>query len=186
MKVLLVDNYDSFVYNLYQYLGELGAEVIVKRNDEITIEGVKKIKPDKIVLSPGPGNPTNEKDFGVCKQILEEMNVPILGVCLGHQGIIAHFGGNVVRAERVMHGKTSIIKHNGKGIFKGIQNNIEVMRYHSLVGKNIPDCLEITAQGDDEVMAVQHKTLPIYGVQFHPESIKTEKGKKMLKNFLSI
>ena len=186
MKVLLIDNYDSFVYNLYQYLGELGADVIVKRNDQISIEEIEQMKPDKIVLSPGPGNPINEKDFGICKQVLEKIRVPILGVCLGHQGIIAHFGGKIERAKRIMHGKTSIIFHTGKGIFKGVQNNIEVMRYHSLVGTNIPNCLEITAEGDGEIMGVQHKTLPIYGVQFHPESIKTEKGKEILKNFLNL
>jgi anthranilate synthase component 2 len=187
MKVLLIDNYDSFVYNLYQYLGELGAEIIVKRNDKITIEEIKQMEPDRIVLSPGPGNPENEKDFGICKQILNKMKVPILGVCLGHQGIISHFGGKIVRAEKPMHGKTSVIKHNGKGIFSGVNNPLTVMRYHSLLGTEIPDCLEITAETEaGEVMAVQHKHLPIYGVQFHPESIMTEDGKKILENFLEI
>ncbi|MFH2106637.1 MAG: aminodeoxychorismate/anthranilate synthase component II [Candidatus Micrarchaeota archaeon] len=187
MQVLLIDNYDSFVYNLYQCLGELGAEVIVKRNNEITIGEVKQMKPDKIVLSPGPGNPENEKDFGICKQILNEMNAPILGVCLGHQGIISHFEGKIIRAERPMHGKTSLIRHNENGIFAGMENPLNVMRYHSLLGTKIPDCLEITAETEEkEVMAIKHKQLPIYGVQFHPESIKTEKGKKILENFLKM
>lgn len=185
MKILIIDNYDSFVYNLYQYLGELGAGVIVKRNDKITIKEILELNPDKIVLSPGPGNPENDNDFGICKEILRKISVPILGVCLGHQGIIAHFGGKIVRAKRTMHGKTSIIRHTKEGLFKGVRDKIQVMRYHSLIGIQIPDCLEVTATTEEgEVMAVKHKKLPIYGVQFHPESIKTEEGKKIIKNFI--
>ncbi|MBI5227000.1 aminodeoxychorismate/anthranilate synthase component II [Candidatus Micrarchaeota archaeon] len=186
--IVIIDNYDSFVYNLAQYFGDLGVEVKVFRNDKITIDELKKLGPEKIVLSPGPGNPTNKKDFGVCSEILEQMqNVPILGVCLGHQGIIARFGGKVVK-NRPMHGKTSQIKHDGLGIFSSIKNPMIVMRYHSLVGTEIPKCLEITARSMDDncVMAVQHKSLPIYGVQFHPESIMTENGKQILKNFLRV
>ena len=185
--IIIIDNYDSFVYNLAQYFGELGGEVKVVRNDMITLSELKKLAPEKIVLSPGPGNPTNKKDFGVCSEILEQMqNTPILGVCLGHQGIIAHCGGKIIK-NKPMHGKTSKITHNGKGIFKGIMETpITVMRYHSLVGTQIPECLEVTATSLDynSVMAVQHKSLPIYGVQFHPESIMTEQGKSILANFL--
>ncbi len=186
--ILLIDNYDSFTYNLYQYLGGLGADVAVKRNDEVTIGEVKELAPERIVLSPGPGHPGNAKDFGVCKDILAQMqDTPILGVCLGHQGIILHFGGKVVKNEP-MHGKTSEVKHDGNGIFKGIKNPLRVMRYHSLVGIDIPDCLEVAARStdDNQVMAVRHKSLPIHGVQFHPESIMTEDGKKMLQNFLEL
>ncbi|MBI5223754.1 aminodeoxychorismate/anthranilate synthase component II [Candidatus Micrarchaeota archaeon] len=189
--ILIIDNYDSFVYNLAQYFGELGQQVKVVRNDSITIEEIQKIKPQKIVLSPGPGSPIVAKDFGVCKMILEkskETGVPILGVCLGHQGIIAHFGGNVVKASKPLHGKTSEIETNQRGIFKDLPKKFRVMRYHSLVGTEIPDCLEVTAKSLDDgaVMAVQHKTLPIYGVQFHPESIMSEHGLGMLSNFLKV
>ena len=186
--ILLIDNYDSFTYNLYQCLGGLGADIVVKRNDAITIAEAKGLAPEKIVLSPGPGHPGNAKDFGVCEDILSQMQgTPILGVCLGHQGIILHFGGRVVK-NRPMHGKTSNVEHDGKGIFKGIKNPISVMRYHSLVGVDIPECLEVAARSTDDgqVMAVRHKSLPIHGVQFHPESIMTEEGKKMLQNFLEI
>lgn len=187
--ILIIDNYDSFVYNLYQYFGELGAEPLVVRNDKIPIAEVKRLAPEKIVLSPGPGNPANRKDFGVCMDILSEMqSTPILGVCLGHQGIIAHFGGKVVRSAKPMHGKTSEINHDGSGLFKGVKNPLRAMRYHSLVGTGIPDCLEVAARSQDDgaVMAVRHKTLKIYGVQFHPESIMTEDGKKIMENFLGV
>ena len=186
--MLLIDNYDSFTYNLYQCLGSLGADVMVRRNDAITVEEAKALAPEKIVLSPGPGHPANAKDFGVCCNILSQMqDTPILGVCLGHQGIILHFGGKVVK-NTPMHGKTSEIEHDGKGIFRGIKNPVSVMRYHSLVGTDIPDCLEVAARSmdDGQVMAVRHKSLPIHGVQFHPESIMTEDGGKMLRNFLEL
>ncbi len=186
--ILLIDNYDSFTYNLCNLLSEIGGKVKVVRNDAISVAGVKKLAPKKIVLSPGPGNPANARDFGVCKGILEELEeTPILGVCLGHQGIILHFGGKVVK-NRPMHGKTSEITHNGKGLFEGVPSPMRVMRYHSLVGVDLPDCLAVTATSadDKQVMAVQHRELPIYGVQFHPESIMTENGKKILENFLKI
>jgi anthranilate synthase component II len=187
--ILIIDNYDSFVYNLYQYLGDLGAKPAVYRNDAITLEEIRKLAPQRIVLSPGPGNPENRKDFGVCEDVLGAYSdVPILGVCLGHQGIIRHFGGKVVRAPKPMHGKTSMIKHNGKGLFAGVDNPLKVMRYHSLMGTDLPDCLEVTATSmdDNAVMAVRHKALPICGVQFHPESIATEDRKMILKNFLGL
>jgi anthranilate synthase/aminodeoxychorismate synthase-like glutamine amidotransferase len=190
MKVLVIDNYDSFVYNLVQYLGELGPEIIVHRNDQITLQQVEALKPDRIVISPGPGSPEDPHYFGVCKVILQEVSpkVPTLGVCLGHQGIISTFGGKVVQAKRLMHGKTSIIKHDGKGIFKGVQNPFTATRYHSLAGEQdtIPPCLEITAAtvDDGEVMGIRHVKYPIEGVQFHPESILCEDGKLIIKNFL--
>ncbi|HJW65958.1 MAG TPA: aminodeoxychorismate/anthranilate synthase component II [Candidatus Bathyarchaeia archaeon] len=190
MKVLIIDNYDSFVYNLAQYIGEMGAETIVRRNDEITLKQIREIKPERIVLSPGPGNPNDKRSFGVCKEILQHMSceVPTLGVCLGHQGIISTFGGKVVSAKRLMHGKTSLIIHNGKGIFQGVQNPFVATRYHSLVGEmsSIPESLEVTAVSvdDGEVMGVRHVEYPIQGVQFHPESVLCEDGKLMIKNFL--
>ena len=190
MKVLLIDNYDSFVYNLVQYVGELGAETLVFRNDQVTLNQAKALEPDRIVLSPGPGCPENERYFGVCKQILQHLGskIPTFGVCLGHQGIISTFGGRVISAKRLMHGKTSLIKHNGKGIFEGIRNPFIATRYHSLTGEksSIPSCLTVTAEAvdDGEIMAVQHVKYPIYGVQFHPESILCEDGKQILKNFL--
>jgi anthranilate synthase component II len=185
--MLIIDNYDSFVYNLYQYFGDLGAEPEVKRNDALTLEEIRKMKPERIVLSPGPGHPANRADFGVCADVLAGMQgIPILGVCLGHQGIILNFGGKVERAPLPMHGKTSEILHNGKGLFQGIPSPFTAMRYHSLAGFQVPDCLEITAKSKDDgmVMAVQHKSLPICGVQFHPESIMTRDGKKILENFM--
>jgi anthranilate synthase/aminodeoxychorismate synthase-like glutamine amidotransferase len=186
--ILLIDNYDSFTYNLASYLEELGGEARIVRNDAVTIADVEKLAPEKILLSPGPGHPANERDFGVCREILEKMQeTPMLGVCLGHQGIILHFGGKVVK-NRPMHGKTSEITHNGKGLFAGVKNPLRVMRYHSLVGVDVPDCLEVTARSSDDsqVMAVQHKELPIFGVQFHPESIMTEGGKRILENFVRL
>jgi anthranilate synthase component II len=190
VKVLVMDNYDSFVYNLVQYIGELGTEVVVYRNDQVTLKEVQQLNPDRIVISPGPGNPEDEKYFGVCKAILQQVSpkVPTLGVCLGHQGIISTFGGKVVSAKRLMHGKTSSIKHDGKGIFKGVENPFTATRYHSLAGDNdtIPACLEVTAVAvdDGEVMGVRHREYPIEGVQFHPESILCEDGKLIIKNFL--
>ena len=190
MKVLVIDNYDSFVYNLVQYLGELGGQVQVYRNDKITLKGAKKIEPDRIVVSPGPGTPGDTRYFGVCSNILLQMSckVPTLGVCLGHQGIIHTYGGKIVPAKRLMHGKTSSIKHDGKGLFKGVKNPFTATRYHSLVGdkRSIPSCLEITAESldDGEIMGVRHVTYPIEGIQFHPESILSEDGKLIIKNFL--
>ena len=190
MKVLVIDNYDSFVYNLVQYIGELGGETVVYRNDKVTLRQVMKLKPDRIVISPGPGSPEEARYFGVCSEILQHVSckVPTLGVCLGHQGIIYAFGGRIVRAKRLMHGKTSLIKHDGEGVFKGVKNPFKATRYHSLVGDrgSISSSLKITAESidDREIMGVRHVTYPIEGVQFHPESILTEDGKVFIKNFL--
>jgi len=190
MKVLVIDNYDSFVYNLVQYIGELGAETIVYRNDQLTLKQVEELKPDRIVISPGPGTPEDTRYFGVCTEILQHVSrkTPTLGVCLGHQGIIYAFGGKVIHAKRLMHGKTSRIKHDGKSIFKGVHNPFTATRYHSLAGEkpSIPTCLEVTAEtlDDGEIMGVRHTKYPIEGVQFHPESILCEDGKLIIKNFL--
>jgi len=190
LKVLVIDNYDSFVYNLVQYIGELGGETIVYRNDQITLTQAMKLKPDRIVISPGPGTPEETRYFGICSAILQHMSreIPTLGVCLGHQGIIYTFGGKIVSAKRLMHGKTSLIKHDGKGVFKGVKNPFTATRYHSLVGdrSSISSCLKITAESldDGEIMGVRHVTYPIEGVQFHPESILCEDGKLVIKNFL--
>lgn len=188
--ILVIDNYDSFTYNLVQYLGELGADLRVFRNDKITVAQVKKMKPSKIVLSPGPGEP---KDAGISETLIKAVggDIPILGVCLGHQSIGEAFGGRIVLAKRIMHGKTSMIYHNGKEIFKGIKNPFEATRYHSLVveRKSLPKVLTITAQTKDkdkEIMGLRHNSYPIWGVQFHPESILTGEGKKILKNFLEL
>jgi anthranilate synthase/aminodeoxychorismate synthase-like glutamine amidotransferase len=187
--ILMIDNYDSFTYNLVQYFGELKADIKVYRNDALTIEQIRKMKPEKIVISPGPGRP---EDAGISIDIIRKLGpeIPVLGVCLGHQGIGYAFGGKVINAKRLMHGKTSMIKHNGEGVFKGIPVPFEATRYHSLVidSKHVPDCLKVTAKttDDGEIMGVQHKTYPIYGVQFHPESILTKEGIKILKNFLHL
>ena len=190
MKVLVIDNYDSFVYNLVQYIGELGAETIVFRNDQITSKQIAKLKPDRIVISPGPGTPEVARYFGVCTAILQNVSiaVPTLGVCLGHQGIIHAFGGKIVSAKKLMHGKTCTIKHDGQGIFSGVHNPFTATRYHSLAGDggSIPECLAVTAVSidDGEIMGVRHTKYPIEGVQFHPESILCEDGKLIMKNFL--
>ncbi len=190
MKILVIDNYDSFVYNLVQYIGEFGVEVVVCRNDQLTIKQVKDLDPDRIVISPGPGTPEQVRYFGVCSAILRHISsqIPTLGVCLGHQGIIHTFGGKIVSANTLMHGKTSLIRHDAKGIFKDVKNPFTATRYHSLVGdrNSIPSCLEITAESldDGEIMGVRHVTYPIEGVQFHPESILSEDGKLVIKNFL--
>lgn len=186
--ILIIDNYDSFTYNLVQYLGELGADIRVYRNDKITLGQINKMKPEKILISPGPGQP---KDAGISEEAIATFGkkIPILGVCLGHQAIGEVFGGKIVSAKRLMHGKTSSIYHNGKGIFKGLPNPFEATRYHSLLvdRKKFPKELKITAETrQKEIMALEHRTLPIYGVQFHPESILTVEGKKILKNFLEI
>ena len=190
MKVLVIDNYDSFVYNLVQYIGELGGDPIVYRNDQISLKQAMRIDPQRIVISPGPGTPEDPHYFGVCAEILQKMSckTPTLGVCLGSQGIVSVFGGKVVRAGRLMHGKTSVIRHDGKGVFEGVRNPFTGTRYHSLVGEksSIPSCIEVSAESadDGEVMGVRHKAYPITGLQFHPESILCEDGKKIIKNFL--
>ncbi|OGG25754.1 aminodeoxychorismate/anthranilate synthase component II [Candidatus Gottesmanbacteria bacterium RIFCSPLOWO2_01_FULL_39_12b] len=192
MKTLIIDNYDSFTYNLYQYIGELGGNPKVFRNNKITLGEIKKGKYTHIIISPGPGSSDDPAYFGICMQVILQIgkSIPILGVCLGHQGTISAFGGRVVRANVIKHGKQSVIEHNGKGIFKGIKNPLRGMRYHSLVGEkeSIPDDLEITAVSFDDqaVMGVKHRKYPIFGVQFHPESIGTEEGKKILENFLCL
>jgi anthranilate synthase component 2 len=192
MKFLILDNYDSFVYNIAQILGELGVECDVFRNDKITLEQIQKNNYDAIIISPGPGNPENKKYFGICSDVITKIGPtkPILGICLGHQGIISCFGGKVVNAGNVRHGKTSPIKHFDDSIFEGVKNPFRATRYHSLVGDKtiIPDSLKITAVAEDdgEIMAVRHKDHPIVGVQFHPESIMTVEGKKILRNFLKM
>lgn len=182
----MIDNYDSFTYNLVQYFGELGEEVMVFRNDEITPDEVARLKPASIVISPGPCTPSKA---GISVPLIERYNsqVPLLGVCLGHQSIGQAFGGKIVHAKHLMHGKTSLISHNNAGVFRGLPNPFIATRYHSLVieRESLPDCLEITAWTEDgEIMGVRHKTLPIEGVQFHPESILSEHGHKLLENFL--
>ena len=184
--LLMIDNYDSFTYNLVQYFGELGEDVRVVRNDEIDLAGIAAMQPDHIVVSPGPCTPN---EAGVSVPLIHEFagKIPILGVCLGHQSIGQAFGGKIVRAKTLMHGKTSQVSHTGVGVFAGLPNPFTATRYHSLVIERVslPDCLEITAWTDDgEIMGVRHKTLAVEGVQFHPESILTEHGHDMLKNFL--
>jgi anthranilate synthase component 2 len=192
MKILVIDNYDSFVYNIAQILGELGAEPIVVRNDKITLEDVRKMNPDGIVISPGPGHPADRKYFGVCTDVIREIGpkTPILGVCLGHQGIVHAFGGKVVNAKRVRHGKTSPILYTQDRLFENVANPFKATRYHSLVAEqdSIPECLEITAKAldDGEIMGIKHKQYPIEGVQFHPESVLTGEGRRMLQNFISM
>lgn len=184
--LLVIDNYDSFTYNLVQYFGELGAMMVVRRNDQITVEEIRKLGPSHICVSPGPCTPN---DAGVSCDVVKAFGatIPLLGVCLGHQSIGQVYGGDVVRADRLMHGKTSEITHDGKGVFAGISSPFTATRYHSLIVKRetLPDCLEVTAWTDqDEIMGVRHKEHPVHGVQFHPESILTEDGKKLLGNFL--
>ncbi|RBM38413.1 aminodeoxychorismate/anthranilate synthase component II [Vibrio tarriae] len=190
--LLMIDNYDSFTYNLYQYFCELGAQVKVVRNDEIDLDGIRALAPTHLVISPGPCTPN---EAGISLAAIEAFagQLPILGVCLGHQAIAQAFGGQVVRARQVMHGKTSPIRHTGQGLFSGLNNPLTVTRYHSLVVKNdtLPECFELTAWTElsdgciDEIMGFQHKTLALEAVQFHPESIKTEQGHQLLANFLN-
>ena len=187
-KILMIDNYDSFTYNLVQYLGELGQELVVRRNDRVTLEEIRRLKPDRIVISPGPGSP---KDAGVSNEVIRELGpkIPVLGVCLGHQCSGAVFGGKVERNYRLMHGKTSPIHHDGKGIFRGLPSPFEATRYHSLVvvPKSVPKELEVTAwTKEKEVMGLRHRRYPIVGVQFHPESILTKAGMQILRNFLKL
>jgi anthranilate synthase/aminodeoxychorismate synthase-like glutamine amidotransferase len=194
--VFVLDNYDSFTYNLVQYMGELGAEMVIRRNDELTPEEVEKLQPERILISPGPCTP---QDAGISMELIRHFaklgesggrKVPILGVCLGHQAIGAAFGGNVVRAEKLMHGKTSEVKHDGKTIFKGIPSKMTCTRYHSLIvsEEGLPEELTISARTADgeTIMALRHRKLPIEGVQFHPESVLTVHGKKIIENFLKM
>ena len=186
--ILVIDNYDSFTYNLVQYLGELGAEMKIFRNDKITVDEAVALNPEKVLVSPGPCSP---REAGVSCAIIEEFGsrVPLLGVCLGHQSIGEVFGGNVVRADRLMHGKTSPMLHNGESVFKGLPSPFDATRYHSLIveRESLPSCLKITAEtAEGEIMGVQHTELPVHGVQFHPESILTENGKQLLQNFLDL
>ena len=190
MKVLIIDNFDSFVYNIAQYVGQLGAEPLVRRNNAITTREVTDMNPDRIIISPGPGRPDDRKYFGVCLNVLREISphTPTLGVCLGHQGVAYAFGGSIVPARRLMHGKTSRIEHENDGLFEGVENPLYATRYHSLVcrRRDFPKCLEETATSldDNEIMGLRHRKYPIYGVQFHPESILTSEGMKIMKNFL--
>ena len=205
MKVYIIDNYDSFTYNLYQFVGEIltaeqskGAiekfDIIVKRNDEVTLDDIQQAKPDRIIVSPGPGSPDDETYFGICAEVIKTLGktIPLLGVCLGMQGITHVFGGKVVKAHLPMHGKISPVDHNGKGVFANIPDQVEVMRYHSLIAEqnSMPDCLTITASVGNgveyEIMGIEHKEYPIHGIQFHPESFATECGKELIKNFLFV
>ena len=186
--ILMIDNYDSFTYNLVQYMGELGAELEVYRNDRITPEEIEQLNPRRIVISPGPCTPSKA---GISKEVVRHFagKIPLLGVCLGHQSVAEAFGGDIIKARKLMHGKTSMIQHDGKTVFQGLPNPFEATRYHSLVvnRKTLPDCFEITAESDDgEIMGIRHKELVIEGVQFHPESILTVYGKDLLKNFIDL
>lgn len=184
--ILVIDNYDSFTYNLVQYLGEMGVEIEVARNDELTIDEILKKNPSHLLISPGPCSP---KEAGISVEIIKQLGgkLPILGVCLGHQSIGYSYGGDIVRAKKLMHGKTSQISHDGKGVFKGMPNPFKATRYHSLAirKETLPDCLVVTAESEEgEIMGVRHKSLPVEGVQFHPESILTESGRILLRNFI--
>src|SRR3954469_1995840 len=185
--ILLIDNYDSFTYNLYQYLGELGENIIVKRNDELTISEIKEMNPEAIVISPGPGRP---EEAGNCVKVIQQLHIsfPILGICLGHQAIGYSFGAQITKAEKIMHGKVSEIRHQHKAIFQSFPQNLKVMRYHSLVIRKdtLPAQFEVlaTSTDDEEIMAIKHHDYPLYGMQFHPESIGTEAGPRLLKQFL--
>lgn len=188
--ILVIDNYDSFTYNLVQYLGELGGEPQVRRNDGITVNEIESLNPSAIVISPGPGTPAQA---GITMEVVKQLgsSVPLLGVCLGHQAIAQAYGGKVVRARELMHGKTSRVKHDGRGLFEGIESPLEVMRYHSLTVEpdSVPDVLEVTAWGDDdptEIHAVRHRQHRVWGVQFHPESVMTQSGRQILGNFLRL
>ena len=186
--ILMIDNYDSFTYNLVQYLGVLGSEVEVHRNDKITLDEIESMKPERIVISPGPGTP---QSAGITISMIERFHpkVPILGVCLGHQAIGAAFGGRVLHAARIMHGKTSEISHDGKGVFRDLPDPITATRYHSLAveRKSLPSCLEVSAEAEDgEIMGLRHRQYPVEGIQFHPESILTKEGMNILSNFLNL
>jgi anthranilate synthase component 2 len=185
--IVMIDNYDSFTYNLVQYLGEMGEDLRIYRNDDLTVAEVVALRPDQVIISPGPCTPN---EAGISVPLIQELagKVPILGVCLGHQSIGQAFGGEIVRAGRLMHGKTSPVYHHGQGVFRGLPNPFQATRYHSLVirRESLPDCLEITAETEiGEIMGIRHRELPIEGVQFHPESVLTECGRELLRNFLS-
>jgi len=192
LKVLVIDNYDSFVYNIAQILGKLKIQTLVERSDKISYASVRTMNPDGIIISPGPGHPANHKYFGNCMDIIVNIGpvTPILGVCLGHEGIVDAFGGSIINAKKVRHGKTSPIKYKTSKLFENIDNPFKATRYHSLVAdpNNIPYCLEVTAKAldDDEIMGVRHKQYPIEGIQFHPESVLTADGPMILKNFVSM
>jgi anthranilate synthase component II len=192
LRILVIDNYDSFVYNIVHLLGQLKTDPEVVRNNRITVNDVKASKPDAIIISPGPGHPANRKYFGICTDVITELgpHIPILGICLGHQGIFHAFGGNVINARRVVHGKTSEIEYSSDRLFEDISNPFKATRYHSLVAdqKKIPKCLEITAHAldDGEIMGLRHRQYLIEGIQFHPESILTDEGPKLLSNFISM
>ncbi len=191
MKLLILDNYDSFSYNLYQLLGAVASPPAVVRNDAVTLDEVRRLAPDAIVISPGPGNPEDPAYFGVCAEVIRTLGptVPILGVCLGHQGIVHALGGRVVRARQVMHGKTSYVFHDGHALYDGIPRAFEAMRYHSLIAEEatLPECLEVTAKTfDGTIMGVRHRDWPVHGVQFHPESIGTSVGRTLLRNFVQL
>ena len=185
--ILLIDNYDSFTYNLAQYLGELGAPPTVRRNDELTVDEIERMQPNRIVISPGPGRP---EDAGVSVDTIRRLGerVPLLGVCLGHQGIGLAFGGTISRATELMHGKVSEVHHDGRGVFKGVSQPFTAGRYHSLVvAEPVPEALEVTARTEDgTIMGLRHRTWPVHGVQFHPESVLTGEGRKLLRNFLEL
>jgi anthranilate synthase component 2 len=190
MKAVILDNYDSFTFNLYQLVGIItGEKALVFRNDELTYRAFQSLSPDRIIISPGPGNFSDGRTFGICTEVIlgSGRHTPLLGVCLGHQGIVHAFGGRIIRAKEPMHGKASPIYHHGEGIFRGVRNGFEAMRYHSLIaeGTSMPPLLKITAAtSDGTVMGVEHREFPIYGIQFHPESIGTRAGKRILANFL--
>ena len=192
MKILVIDNYDSFVYNLAQILGELKAKPVVLRNDTVTVEDIHKMDLDAIVISPGPGHPADQKYFGVCTDVIRQLGdrIPILGVCLGHQGIVHAFGGKVVNAKQIRHGKTSPIQYTQDRLFENVANPFKATRYHSLVAdqNTLPSCLEVTARAmdDGEIMGIRHKHYLMEGVQFHPESVLTGEGRRMLLNFISM
>jgi anthranilate synthase component 2 len=185
--ILLIDNYDSFTFNLAQYLGELGAPPLVRRNDELTVEDIERLHPDRIVISPGPGRP---EDAGVSIETIRRFGprVPLLGVCLGHQGIGFAFGGTIARATELMHGKVSAVHHDGRGVFRGVSQPFTAGRYHSLVvAEPVPEALEVSARTEDgTIMGLRHRTWPLHGVQFHPESVLTGEGRKLLRNFLEL
>jgi anthranilate synthase/aminodeoxychorismate synthase-like glutamine amidotransferase len=180
--ILLIDNYDSFTYNLAHLFGELGAEVVVRRNDAIDADEAERLAPSHLILSPGPGRP---EDAGVSVELVKRLRVPTLGVCLGHQAIVAAFGGEIGQARRLVHGKASPIEHDGRGLFHGLPESFEAGRYHSLAATSVPECLEVSAScGEGEVMGVRHRELPVDGVQFHPESVLTPVGPQLARNFL--
>jgi anthranilate synthase component 2 len=192
MRILVIDNYDSFVYNLAQLLGELRTEPTVLRNDRITLEDVVRLDPDAIVISPGPGHPADRKYFGVCTNIIGELGhrIPVLGVCLGHQGIVHAFGGKVINAKKIRHGKTSLIQYTADRLFEDVTNPFRATRYHSLVAdqNTFPSCLEVTARAldDGEIMGIRHRQYLMEGVQFHPESVLTDEGRRILLNFITM